>query len=92
MEKNNNPRRFPLDASFQGVNRPFVLAFNNTGGASRVQRNSHIKYFLPRVDITDYKVLFGDRNFCDQPINDQIRNHDEIRKIAAGTGDDYTTG
>ena len=39
--ENNNPTRFPLDASFQGVNKLFVLAFNNTGGASRVQRNSH---------------------------------------------------
>ena len=27
---NNNVTRFPLDASFQGVNRLFVLAFNNT--------------------------------------------------------------
>ena len=27
---NNNLTRFPLDASFQGVKRLFVLAFNNT--------------------------------------------------------------
>ena len=27
---NNNLRRFPLDASFQGVRRLFVLAVNNT--------------------------------------------------------------
>ena len=27
---NNNFTRFPLDASFQGVRRLFVLAFNNT--------------------------------------------------------------
>ena len=27
---NNNVTRFPLDASFQGVNRLFVLAFDNT--------------------------------------------------------------
>ena len=27
---NNNITRFPLDASFQGANRLFVLAFNNT--------------------------------------------------------------
>ena len=29
---NNNVTRFPLDASFQGVNRFFVLAFSNTDG------------------------------------------------------------
>ena len=50
---NNNLKRFPLDASFQGVNRLFVLAFDNIdGGANTVERNSHRKYFLPRVNIT----------------------------------------
>ena len=36
---NNNVTRFPLDASFQGVNRLFVLAFNNTdGNANQVEQ------------------------------------------------------
>ena len=48
-----NPTTFSLDASLQGVNRLFVLAFNNTdGNVNHVERNSHRKYFLPRVDIT----------------------------------------
>ena len=90
---NNNVTRFPLDASFQGVNRLFVLAFNNINNdANEVKRNSYRKYFLPRVDITKYNVLIDGRNFYDQPINDQIRKYDEIRKIATGKGDDYTTG
>ena len=39
------PTRLPLDASFQGVNRLFVLAFNNANDdASQVERNSHKKY------------------------------------------------
>ena len=83
------------------MNRLFVLAFNNTtedvagntinNTANRVQRDSHRKYFLPRVDITNYNVLIDCRNFHDQPINDQIKKYDEIRKIAIGKGDDYTT-
>ena len=32
------------------------------------------------------------KKFYDQPINDQIKKYDEIRKIATGKGDDYTTG
>ena len=48
----NNVTRFPLDASFQGVNRLFVLAFSNSNDADKVERNSYRKYFLPRVDIT----------------------------------------
>ena len=37
----NNLERFPLDSSFQGVNRLFVLAFNNTNNdANKVKRDS----------------------------------------------------
>ena len=61
-------------------------------GNNDIQRNSHRKYFLPRVDIKDYNVLIDGRNLYDQPINDEIRKYDEIRKIALGRGDDYTTG
>ena len=82
----NNVIRFPLDASFKGVNRLFVLVFNNTteNGNKKVERDSHRKYFLARVDITNYNVLIDDRNFYDQPINDQIKKYDEIRNIATG--------
>ena len=90
---NNNVTRFPLDASFQGVNRLFVLAFNNVNNdAIEVKRNSYRKYFLPRVDITKYNVLIDGRDFYDQPISDQIRKYDEVKKVATGKGDDYTTG
>ena len=50
------------------------------------------KYFLPRVYTTNYNVLIDGRNFYDQPINDQIKKYDEIRKISTGKGDGYTTG
>ena len=76
---NNNVTRFPLDASFQGVNRLFVLAFNNTtqnvadnpinNTANRVQTEGHRKHSLPRVNITNYNVLIDGRNVYDQPIN-----------------------
>ena len=99
---NDNITRFPLDASFQGANRLFVLAFNNTtvnvaenpinNTANRVQRDSHRKHFLPRVDITNYNILIDGRNFYDQPISDQIKKYDEIRIIATGKGNNYTTG
>ena len=39
----NNLTRFPLDTSFQGVNRLFVLAFNDIN-ANKVERNSHRKF------------------------------------------------
>ena len=89
---NNNLTRFLLDSSFQGVRRLFALAFSNTNDANKVERNNHRKYFLPRVNITNYNVLTDGKNFDNQPINDLVKQYDEIRKIATGQGDDYTTG
>ena len=54
-------------------------------------RNTNRKYFLPRVGISNYNVLIDGKNFYDQPINDKIKKCDEIRKIATGKCDDYTT-
>ena len=59
-------------------------------GPKRVQRDSYKKYFLPRVDITNYNVIIDGRGFYDQPINDQTKKYDEIRKIATRKGDHYT--
>ena len=88
-----NLKRFSLDVSFQRVNRLLVLAFYNTNsGDNKVERDSHRKYFLPRVDITNYNVLIDDRKFYDQSLHDQIKKYDEIRKITTEKGDDYTTG
>ena len=89
----NNLKRFPLDASFQGVNRLVVIAFDNTNiGNNKVERDSHRKYFLPRVNITNYNILIDGRFFYDQPINDQIKKYDEIRKTETEKGDYNTTG
>ena len=71
----------------------FVLAFDNTdNGDNKVERNSHRKYFLSRLDITSYNVLIDGRNFYDQPISDQIKKYDEIRKTVTRKEDDYTRG
>ena len=89
----NNLKIFFLDAFFHGVNRLFVLAFDNTNnGADRVEGESHRKWNLPRVNTTNYNVLIDGRNFYDQNISDKIRKYDEVRKLSTGKRDDYTTG
>ena len=81
-----------LDSSWQGVKRLFVLAFNNTANHNgQVSIDSYKKYFLPRVKIENYNIEIDGRNFYDQPINDLIKQYDEVRKISTGQGDDYTT-
>ena len=69
------------------------MLFDNTNnGANKVERDSHRKYFFPRVNITKYNVLIDGRNFYDQSTNDQIKKYGEVRKVMTGNGDDYSTG
>ena len=69
------------------VNRLFVLTFKNED-----QRKSHSTYYLPKVEIKDYNVMIDGRNFFDQPINSSNKTYENIRRIATGHGNDYTTG
>ena len=78
-----------LDSIYQGVKRLFVLAYDNANG---ITPDSHKRYFLTRIEIKNYNIETDGRNFYDQPINDLIKQYDEVRKISTGQGDDYTTG
>ena len=85
----NENIRILIDTSWQGINRLFVLAYLND---ATFTVNSYRKYFLPRIKIENYNIEIDGRNFYDQPINDSIKQYDEIKKISTGQGDDYTTG
>ena len=50
------------------------------------------KYFLPRVKTENCNIKIDGKNFYDQPINDSIKQYDEVRKVSTRQGDDYTTG
>ena len=55
-------------------------------------RTSHSNYYLPKVEKKDDNVKIDGRNLFDQPINNDIKTYDKIRKIATGQGDDYAIG
>ena len=76
-----------VEPSFQGVNRFFILAFAND-----MQRTSHSGCYLPNVEIKDYNIMINGENVFDQPIKNNKITYENIRKIATGQGDDYTTG
>ena len=76
-----------VEPSFQGVNRIFVLQFEGDNN-----RTAHDSYYLPTVEIKDYNIMLNGENFFDQPIKNNKVTYDNIRKIATGQGDDYTTG
>ena len=55
-----------IEPSFQGVNRLFILVFEND-----TQRTSHSNYYLPNVEIKDYNITINGENFVDQPIKNK---------------------
>ena len=81
------PIRYTINSSYQGINRLFVLAYED--GDSRVTVDSHRRYFFPRIEIKNYSIEIDGRNFYDHPINNQqindlIRQYDELRKRSTG--------
>ena len=83
----NRYLNYLINPIFQGVNRLFLLPFENENG-----RTFHSTYYLPKVEIKDYNDMIDGRNFFDQPINSINKTYENIRKIATGKGEDYATG
>ena len=76
-----------VEPSLQGVNRFFVLASGNDTQIASAKGN-----YLPNVEIKNYNVMINAENFFDQPIKNNKITYENIRKIATGQGDDYTSG
>ena len=54
----NRYLNYLINPSFQGVNRLFVLSFENEN-----DRTSHLTYYLPKVEIKEYNVMIDGKNF-----------------------------
>ena len=79
-----------LNPSFQDVNRLFVMAYSRE--ADQPTRNGRRKYYLPRIDLNKYNVIFHGRNFYDNPVESDIEKYRELKKVMIGKGEDYTKG
>ena len=65
----------------------FVLDYSNQdANAKRFKTRS---YYLTKGIIDNYNVNINRKNFYDQ---DMKKRYEEIRKLATGQGEDYTTG
>ena len=76
-----------IEPSIQGINRLFVLAFENDA-----QRTSDNRHYIPNVEIKDYNVMIDGKSFLNQPVKNDKVTYENIIKISAGQGNDYTTG
>ena len=83
-----NPNlNYLVEPSFQGINRLFILAFEND-----TQITSSKGYNIPTVEIKDCNIVINGENHFHKPIKNNKVTYENIRKIATGQGDDYTTG
>ena len=73
-----------VEPHFQGVNKLFVLTFENN-----TQRTGNKRYYIPNVGIKDYNVAIDGKNFFDQPVENNKVTYEKIRNIATGQGYDY---
>ena len=48
--------------------------------------------YITTVEIKDYNVITDEQSFSDQPVKNDLRAYDNIRKIAIGQQNDHTTG
>ena len=83
----NRYLNYSINPRFQEANRYFVLSFENEN-----DRTSHSTYYLPKVEIKDYNFMIDGRKVFDQPINSMSKTYENVREIATGKGDDYTSG
>ena len=68
---------FLINPSFQGVNRLFVLSFEN-----KDDWTVHAKH-LPTVEIKNYNVMINRQNCFDQPVKNNLITYN-IQKIVIG--------
>ena len=92
LAKKSIERKYPyLDyliyPSFQGVNRLFVLLFENENG-----RKVHTGYYIPKAEIKDYNVVIDGKNFLDEPVKNCLRTYGNIQKVSTVPGDNYIPG
>ena len=76
LEQNPNLNHL-VEPSFQGINRLFVLAFEDDDN-----RTAHNTYYLPNVEIKDYNIVINGENVFDQPIKNNKITYDNIAIIA----------
>ena len=75
-ERINQYLDFLIDPSFQGVNRLFILSFEN-----EAQRTSYRQYYLPSREIKHYNVMINGQNSFHQPIKNNLITYNNFEKL-----------
>ena len=50
-----------------------------------------LKYYIPKDIIKSYSVITNGKRFYDQPVDTDIKQYEEIKRLTTRQGEDYTT-
>ena len=73
IKKQNQYLDYLIDNIFQGVNRLFVLLFENNA-----DRTEHAGHCLPKVEIKDCNDMTDGQNRFHQPVKNNLRTYDNM--------------
>ena len=74
-----NKYRYFSVPNFVGINRLFVLVYLNRN--NDMKRYNSWQYYTPKGIIKNYDVFINRKNFYEQPIDSDIKQFEEIRKL-----------
>ena len=66
-KEQNRYFKYLVDQGFLGVNRLFILTFENN-----TDRKLLTKYYIPKVEIKEQNIITDGRNFFNQPIKNNV--------------------
>ena len=77
-----------FESKVVGVNKLFAFLYSDQENNSK--RYEAKQQYLPKRVIKNYNVIINGKNFYDHPINSDIKQYEETRKLTIGQGKDYT--
>ena len=71
----NNNLNYLIDPTFTNVYRLFVLSYEN-----ETVRTSFKKYYVPKVEVKDFKVLIDGKRFFKIPVKTKKKHMKQLLK------------
>ena len=92
VQCNNNNLNYLIDPTFAKVNRLLALLIERIeeNNVKKDHRDSFSHYFVPNVEIKDFKVLIGWKSFFDLPVKNKAEASKKV--IYMSRKNDCTTG
>ena len=87
MQAQNHYLDYGIDPNFQGINRLFLSSLEDS-----TIRTVHTEYLLPKLGKKDYKIVVSGLNFFNQPVQNDMRSFEKVKKSVMSRGDNYKTG